>query len=316
MSKISTKKVFLKKIIISIVALELIVILSLTFAIFKKIESTNVTNLPKSQIQLNPSEDLKYFFEPIPSASADKPPNFLYEGININSDTLNERYDYQTQKPTNTYRIIVLGDSFAFGLFVKTENNWAELLENRLKTTCHNNVEVINLSVPGYDTRYELERFIKRGIKYDPALIIWSIVDMARITEEIMPLIQNRSNQNKTDSLENFSYARNIVLKKYLTNSIVQHQISSLKEIFKYYNQKVVLFVEPVTVHKKEKALIKKMADEDNRFIYFEPKDSPLNDKQKVIPGDIHPNELGHLLIAQEIYEYLIESQLLPCQNK
>jgi hypothetical protein len=50
----------------------------------------------------------------------------------FNQDGLNERYDYNTTKPDGIFRIITLGDSFTFGHFVDTKDNWTERLEDLL----------------------------------------------------------------------------------------------------------------------------------------------------------------------------------------
>lgn len=62
-------------------------------------------------------------------------------------------------------------------MFVNTNENFSEKIEHHLnsKYKCGviNNFEVINLGVGGYDAEYVIERFIRRGIKYNPDLVIW-----------------------------------------------------------------------------------------------------------------------------------------------
>ena len=50
----------------------------------------------------------------------------------INNDSLNERFNYSENKDKNTFRIITLGASYTYGLYVDTKNNWTEILEDIL----------------------------------------------------------------------------------------------------------------------------------------------------------------------------------------
>jgi lysophospholipase L1-like esterase len=107
----------------------------------------------------------------------------------INKDTLNERYDYSVKKQPGVFRIMTIGDSFTYGLYTNTDRNWTELLEDKLNADlrCQKSrkVEVINLAVNGYDITYTVERFLKRGIKYNPDLVIWPIRSFKKLNEEI-----------------------------------------------------------------------------------------------------------------------------------
>ena len=57
------------------------------------------------------------------------------------------------KKNKDTFRIITLGDSFTFGMYINTKDNWTELLEDKLNSDmgCKNisMFEVINLGVGG-----------------------------------------------------------------------------------------------------------------------------------------------------------------------
>ena len=76
---------------------------------------------------------------------------------------------------------MTLGDSFTFGVYVNTEDNWTELLEDKLnsiKNICPNtdHFEVINLGVGGYDIEYAAKRYINRGKVYNPNIILLLLV--------------------------------------------------------------------------------------------------------------------------------------------
>ena len=79
----------------------------------------------------------------------------------------------QTFQPpsTHVFRIIVLGDSFTFGLGVPFENTYSKKLEKLLRDNVTKDIEILNLGVPGYTTAQELLLF-KKFRHLGPDLII------------------------------------------------------------------------------------------------------------------------------------------------
>jgi len=123
---------------------------------------------------------LQYYYELVPNTV--KEDDFSYMRLSgvathtINADGLNERKMYTVEKPKSIFRIVTVGDSFTEGAFVDTKNNYSEVLEDLLNTNVHcadyQSFEVINLGVAGYDMQYNLERYKRKGLKYNPDLII------------------------------------------------------------------------------------------------------------------------------------------------
>ncbi|MDP8249136.1 MAG: SGNH/GDSL hydrolase family protein [Candidatus Tritonobacter lacicola] len=71
------------------------------------------------------------------------------------------------EKEPGVYRIVALGDSFAFGC-VSRDENYLALLEQRLTGQLSRPVEIINLGIPSYGPKEELRLLEKLGIKYSP----------------------------------------------------------------------------------------------------------------------------------------------------
>lgn len=92
---------------------------------------------------------LKYFYEPKANKLNNNSPEWLgYKVVNtINKDSLNERYDYTLDKPDGIYRIITLGDSLTFGLYVNTKDNYSEVLEDLLnnRLLCNKKINLKSL---------------------------------------------------------------------------------------------------------------------------------------------------------------------------
>ena len=92
--------------------------------------------------------------------------------VRINSKGLRDE-EYEYAKPPGVYRILVLGDSFAWGYGVEQGNNFSDQLEELLnKSAAGNLVEVINAGVSGYGTDQELLLLEREGMKYQPDLVL------------------------------------------------------------------------------------------------------------------------------------------------
>ena len=93
----------------------------------------------------------------------------------INSASLRER-ELPLRKPAGTRRILVLGDSVAFGHWVAAEAAFPRQLEGALQPHVDGTLEVINAGVPGYSTFQELAWLEHAGWAYEPDLIVVGFV--------------------------------------------------------------------------------------------------------------------------------------------
>lgn len=322
---------FRKKIFLGILLLQLSIIFYLLFTIYAKYSTAlvSITPLDKKMLDISSSGSLQHFFEP----KGNKNIKEMYHQrvslstapvYTINKDTLNERFDYEVAKPNDTFRIITLGDSFTYGYFVNTKDNWPERLEDILNSECKNDqkYEVINLSVPNYDIQYSVERFKKRGMKYQPDLLLWFLKhdDFAQINEITLPekrklqdeMIKSGEFEKSMKNGEYWPHTEQVIeafKKNYGTEEILKKQLSFLLSLNKYYTGKL-LIVLPHIEHDVNRSLLKSFAQKrENTYLYLDlPEFSRF--------PDLHPNTKGHLEIAANIYSYQIHQNLLPCKNE
>ncbi len=268
------------------------------------INPINSQNIIKPTIVIN--KNLKYFYEPKPNTKYEWWGTFY----TINSDGLHELKNYSIKKPNNVFRIIALGDSFTFGLLVDDDENWPAVLEKIVNQNqiCKlgKTIEVINLGVEGYDFQYAIERYHQRGEKYNPDLIIWMSVDFLRI-RELMNEVQKEvvlptvTHENKYASWRLMSAKYR---EKYSKEYIIEYQ---KKVIGEFLGQ---LSIPALLINLEPQFNNIFYSFEDKKKVFF----LPINYTKKMqLSYDAHPSPLGHQIFAQEILNFLIAHELIPC---
>ncbi len=282
-------------------------------------------------VAFSPSVNLKYFYEPKPNTKQGSNMPGMVSTQTINSDSLNERFEYTTAKPENTFRIITLGDSFTFGQYVDTKDNWPEKLEDMLNLNlkCKNikKFEVINLGVYGYDAQYEVERFKKRGEKYNPDLVIWYFIDLLRYNEKIrgdyLKAFSAFQKDNPNASQGTLDQNRGKLAKESVTKSvnelgkstILNFQKTQIKLFRQYYKGKVLIASYPGLNSDMTNFLIN--AANENNFIYEENMRDYHNMSGDFSSANIHPNfhpnQKGHQIIAEDYFNFLTKNKMIAC---
>ena len=96
--------------------------------------------------------------------------------ISINSDGFRGQ-EYPIAKPSDTFRILMLGDSETFSFMLAQNESLAAQLEDQLNRNQGGvHYEVLNFGVEGYNIFQELEMLKTKGLKYSPDLIILNYV--------------------------------------------------------------------------------------------------------------------------------------------
>lgn len=306
----------------------IIVILSFRLLEGKKVLGIkNINPISKNSISFDESS-LKSFYEP--RAGSFREVNSWVSDIKykINNDTLHETINYPIKKSDNTFRIITLGDSWTYGLYVKDSQNWTEKLESDLKTLSCKHFDVINLGVDGYDISYSVERFNKRGKKYNPDLVVWFLKadDIYQVNEIMLPKVASiEAEMKKTGDLQKLiSEGHNYVPWNKALNDVFQNlgedKILSMQ---KDYLQKLdysgpLLIISlpetsPLGITGKGKKLIENFVSSRKNTYYFDGLPDTYSEKKDHFSNDSHPNAYGHSLIAKSLFNYLSKKGFLPC---
>jgi hypothetical protein len=173
-------------------------------------------------------------------------------GVAINSKGYRgTEYGYRPA-PGQT-RIVILGDSIAFGSLLTDEETFAARLDAQ-----HDDIEVVNLAVQGYGTDQELIRLEKEGFDHHPGIVILGFCT-------VNDLYDNASSKYLYDN----EYPKPFyVLKDGVLHKRADHvRMSLLKEWAFVLAQKSILYNQVLTWMKiNRRDYVRKLADVNIRY--------------------------------------------------
>lgn len=142
---------------------------------------------------MEPREVMRYFYsqdDPIlhhrfkPNATGWYKTNEFNTDYKINSLGLRDR-EYSIEKPANTFRILMLGDSFTEGDGVLSQETFSKQLEQRLQGLSASwRYEVINAGVGSYSSLLEYLYLKTQGLQLEPDLVILNF-DLSDVYDDI-----------------------------------------------------------------------------------------------------------------------------------
>ncbi|HEV8666992.1 MAG TPA: SGNH/GDSL hydrolase family protein [Candidatus Paceibacterota bacterium] len=312
----------------ALIAIEIIAIVLLAILTFSNIGAVKPIffTLNSKNFTHNAASKYSGFIEPIASSTISYSPSWNSEVVSdtINADSLNERFDYTAPKPADTFRIALLGDSFAFGLYMNTPQNFSELLEDALNkaNSCPviKKIELINFGVPSYDLQYEVERYRLRATKYNPDLVLW-FTEAGDLTQVNELLQKDSAEYVATDS--NIKDSWDKVHSEYAAQisetDAIQQEISTVPEFNALYKGPLFIFSLPPLFGAPDSAVVKSLtgafASRPQTFIDLTMA-APWTGQDQVQPSDAHPNQTGSVKLEEALLAYIQSHNLIPCAAK
>lgn len=261
-------------------------------------------------------------------------------------------YPYSKEKPSNTYRIAVIGDSFTFAPYMQFTDTFSSKLESMLRVSgSPRRVEVINYGVPAYSTSHEVG-VTKRAISEGADLILLQITLNDPEVKHHRPTGISENMQDRFGPLK-LTGATEWLAKRWRTLGFVLTRLHNTKTHRAYVNYFRDLFFNPESWNPfassmKELVMLAKDSktplvsvvfplfgipvDEGYPFHDIHSKVTDLMNSLsvpvldiseiykgiplehlQVIPGvDRHPNEIAHRMAAERIYLWLEEQRAIP----
>lgn len=257
--------------------------------------------------------------------------------IVINSKGLRDR-EYTYEKPKGVMRIVALGDSVSFGAGVAAEKTYWWLFEENTP------IEVINGGVNGYEFNQELAWYHKEGYKYDPDVVVVSVVlndpRQVNVSEVMEQKFGERSVKEKLReavskvcksckfayrtydnyrtthgrSYNEVYFEQIYALWQGQTFEQYQADVLELNAQLKKQNKKLVLVVFPYTQQLKNSENVGRMPQE--QLLKFEDEgivvidmqpylDVPNYEQYYLLNDNLHLNDEGNALVAQALEKEL-----------
>ncbi len=282
-----------------------------------------VTFIRKGRLQL--SRNVKIGYEPVPLQYHGEEPAF-YDQWRSGNHLGYRDYDHPIQKPDGHYRIMILGDSIGAGLGIaRYEDTFPAILEATLRSR-NTEAEVVNLSVPGYNTQQEVETFKEKGLAYGPDLVIIAYCLNDRYVDDGHILGTLLEQQVKGEFFQQldplyaksalFRLMRYHLFKKNLpgyyenvTADTIADSLRELAQLGSVHQFSTLVAIIPKLKHlsnygfSTEHQWIRQIATRE-KIDFFDLLDSMRNSSPDGDPiaGDVyHPNELGHRCIGEAL---------------
>jgi len=262
--------------------------------------------------------------------SLDKKGSFDFDIVN--SEGFKD-FEHTIIKPSNTYRIIALGDSMTFGAAVKINDTWPKQLERKLNSLNFSlRFEVFNFGIPGAGTLEEVQVFKEKGLKYNPDMVILQFYendfeDSLEIKAKTFELWEKYKNgtyklppeiEEEVKKVGRKERAISGVIRFIVTLEYDKKAAENFSEIWKKNvekpllelielcrEKKIKLLVIAWDLDKEEKELLSSFLEKNNiPFIDLTPK---LLHNSKIRLPDDHLSKYGYEIIAEEISKPILD---------
>ncbi len=240
--------------------------------------------------------------------------------------------DYPLAKPAGVQRIVLIGDSFAFGEGVRFEQTLGERLEGQLNQRAGTaaTVEVLNLGVGGANTLSELSYLRHRGIALQPDLVLWLYVlnDAGAARLDLWENFKDQYEKRwmRGSYLASYLYARvgrQVMGRRYIDDLVGRSKgqrnkwkrsmawLGEANELTRSAGAKFLVAIFPFMYRLDDGYPFREFHDMVSRYCmehgievldllpaFLGKTDTDL----WVHPSDQHPNEIGHQIAADALY--------------
>lgn len=238
--------------------------------------------------------------------------------------------EYAQTKPPRTFRIAMLGSSYAMGTGVQADETFEALLEDRMNRQhvgeAYDRYEILNFSVGGYSVLQNVEVAHEKVPAFDPDMIFFIAhsTEYRRLRLNLRRIIRERQPVRYPYVRERLAQtgltpeAADLDVEQQLAphlNSILRWGIEEVASVFEERGIPLAFVLIPTSeeVDGADEERVARLARDardagftvlrlDEAYRDADPSSIQLGD------GDTHLNPLGHRMVAERFYEALVDN--------
>jgi lysophospholipase L1-like esterase len=297
--------------------------------------------LPISEMGYNPNEDydtqtkeylddVKTFFR------SSENPILLYELVphstrvfsgvkmSINAYGMRDKA-YSLQKPNDTFRIAVLGDSITQGNAIRYNETYATRLEEMLNAdeNIGYDVEVLNFGVIGYSFSQYIELYRTKVKQFEPDLVLVGqcVNDLEYYGSREMTVFRNAT-KSIFEKLYVLTYLRYVLFPPQYEQKLnhdtryrqLKKEVGTVPvgiAVIPYLNRDSNSISQRIREHSLQAAKVNGFDSIDLFKVFSRTNYTGEEVSNKRVDGSVdylHPNRIGHRLIADALYAYITSS--------
>ena len=243
--------------------------------------------------------------------------------------------DYEQTPPPDTRRIALLGASHVFGSGVKNDDTFEAIIENRLNnensSDSRSTYEILNFGRQGRTALHQIIILEQEALAFQPDSIIYVThpKDPRRLVQVLArqvyqdhaipyPYVKSILEQAGINrDMKRFTMERALMPYKY---DLLEWAYGRITSICRQNGITPVWVLLPMTYERLEDSDIAQhvAAAKAAGFTIISLKDvynSAAPDELAIAPWDDHPNVLGHQLIAEQLYDALLNGEIITSHS-
>ena len=242
--------------------------------------------------------------------------------IRINSHGFRGQ-EYTVQKSPGSFRILGLGDSFTFGWGLNQEETYLTVFEKRLNHRYGRTIEVLNFGLPGGCTTSQVELFRTNVIRFSPDLILLAFNNKDDNDLEVETRIRNELREEGTDYIVPEGGMERVEAGAYLMRRYMatvdfdenwtKNVEGPLGELTRYVSEKGIdLVIFSLSSEARKNDRLRDFCGSSEQCFFLKTSLYLEGNKQYHLhPLDDHPNAEANRLMAEELFAFFVEKNLI-----
>ena len=236
--------------------------------------------------------------------------------------------EHPVQKPSDTVRILGLGDSFTFGWGLNLEHTFLHVLEEKLNLNYGGAIEVLNFGLPGGSTTSEVELFKTKAARFAPDLILLTFTNNDDDDIEVETRIRRKLREEGTDYIVPEDGMGRVEAGAYMMQRYMETVEfdenwkktveDPLRELIQYASEHGIdLVVYSLSLEARKNDRLRNLGGSSSRCFFLKSALNLVENRHYHLHAlDDHPNAEANRLMAEELFAFFGENDLMERNAK